>query len=187
MDTKYKVAVIVGSLSKASLNRKMANALISVAPPSLLPSLVEIGDLPLYAPDFEADPPAAVRAFRERVAQSDAVLFVTPEYNRSVPGVLKNAIDVGSRPYGKSVWSGKSAAVVSVSPGVIGGFGANQHLRQSFVFLDMPAMQQPEAYIGGAAALFDDKGVLTNESTREFITKYMLAFAAWVGRIHAPR
>jgi chromate reductase len=187
MDTKYKVAVIVGSLSKASLNRKMANALIAVAPPSLLPSLVEIADLPLYTPDFEADLPAAVRTFRERVAQSDAVLFVTPEYNRSVPGVLKNAIDVGSRPYGKSVWSGKPAAVVSVSPGVIGGFGANQHLRQSFVFLDMPAMQQPEAYIGGATALFDDKGALTNESTREFITKYMLAFAAWVGRIRAPR
>lgn len=186
MAQKHKVAVVVGSLSKASLNRRMANALIAVAPPSLEPSIVEIGDLPLYTPDFEADPPAAVRAFRERIAATDAVLFVTPEYNRSVPGALKNAIDVGSRPYGKAVWTGKPAAVVSVSPGAIGGFGANHHLRQSLVFLDMPAMQQPEAYIGGAAALFDDKGALTNDSTREFLTKYMQAFAVWIERNRAP-
>jgi hypothetical protein len=117
MAQKHKVAVIVGSLGKASLNRKMAHALIAVAPPSLEPALVEIGDLPLYTPDFEADPPAAVRAFRERIAASDAVLFVTPEYNRSVPGALKNAIDVGSRPYGKAAWTRKPAAIVSVSPG----------------------------------------------------------------------
>jgi chromate reductase, NAD(P)H dehydrogenase (quinone) len=186
MGSKHKVAVLVGSLSKASITRKVARALIEVAPPSLEASFVEIGDLPLYTPDFEADVPMAVRAFRERIAQSDALLFVTPEYNRSVPGALKNAIDVGSRPYGKSVWSGKPGAIVSVSPGVIGGFGANQHLRQSFVFLDIRAMQQPEAYIGGAAALFDDKGVLTNESTRGFITQYMKAFAEWVERIRAP-
>ena len=112
-----------------------------------------------------------------RFAQSDALLFVTPEYNRSVPGVLKNAIDVGSRPYGKSVWAKKPAAVVSVSPGAIGGFGANQHLRQSFVFLDVPAMPAPEAYIGGAGTMFDEQGALTNESTRGFITKFMQAFA----------
>ena len=167
MDKKYKVAVLVGSLSKASLNRKMARALIAAAPSSLDLSLVEIGDLPLYTPDFEADPPAAVTAFRDRVRPCDALLFVTPEYNRSVPGVLKNALDVGSRPYGKSVWGGKPAGVVSVSPGAIGGFGANQHLRQSFVFLNVFAMQQPEAYIGGAATMFDDQGTLVNETTRE--------------------
>ena len=186
MDRKHKVAVLVGSLAKASINRKMANALIAVAPASLEPSFVGIGDVPLYTPDLESDPPAAVRAFREKIARSDALLFVTPEYNRSVPGALKNAIDVGSRPFGKSVWSGKPAGVVSVAPGAIGGFGANQHLRQCFVYLNVLAMQQPEAYIGSAAAMFDDKGALTNDSTREFITRYMQAFAAWVERICAP-
>jgi chromate reductase, NAD(P)H dehydrogenase (quinone) len=187
MDKKYKVAVLVGSLAKASFNRKMSRALIAVAPSTLELSYVEIGDLPLYTPDFEADPPASVRAFREKIAQCDALLFVTPEYNRSVPGVLKNAIDVGSRPYGKSVWTGKPAAVVSVSPGAIGGFGANHHLRQSFVFLEVPAMPAPEAYIGGAAKMFDEQGTLTNESTREFITKFMQSFAEWIERIRAPR
>ena len=185
MDRKHKVAVLVGSLSKASLNRKMAHALIAVAPSALELAIVEIGDLPHYTPDFESDPPAAVRTFRQRIAESDALLFVTPEYNRSVPGVLKNAIDVGSRPYGKSVWTKKPAAVVSVSPGAIGGFGANHHLRQSFVFLDIPAMPAPEAYIGGAATLFDEQGALTNDSTREFITKFMQAFVGWVQRFAA--
>ena len=182
---KHRVAVLVGSLSKASLNRKMAHALIAVAPPSLGLSIVEIGELPLYTPDCEADPPATVRTFRDQIRASDALLFVTPEYNRSVPGVLKNAIDVGSRPYGKSVWAKKPAAVVSVSPGVIGAFGANQHLRQSFVFLDVPAMPAPEAYIGGAGTMFDEQGALTNESTRGFITKFMQAFAEWVQRFAA--
>jgi chromate reductase, NAD(P)H dehydrogenase (quinone) len=187
MDRKLKVAVLVGSLRKESYNRKMARALTAVAPPSLELSFVEIGDLPHYNQDFEADPPSAVREFRQRIAAFDAVLFVTPEFNRSVPGALKNAIDVGSRPYGKSVWSGKPAAVISVSPGAIGGFGANHHLRQSLVFLDMPALQQPEAYIGGAAKLFDEQGTLTDESTRGFITKFMQSFAEWIERIRAPR
>jgi len=114
------------------------------------------------------------------------VQFVTPEYNRSVPGVLKNSIDVGSRPFGKSVWSGKPCAIISVSPGAIGGYGANHHLRQSLVFLDMPALQQPEAYVGGAAALFDEQGNLINESTREFLAKYAKRFASWIAsnRVH---
>ena len=185
MTDQHRVAVLVGSLSKASLNRKMAHALIAVAPASLVLSIVEIGELPLYTPDFENDPPTAVRTFRDQIRAADALLFVTPEYNRSVPGVLKNAIDVGSRPYGKSVWTKKPAAVVSVSPGAIGGFGANQHLRQSFVFLDVPAMPAPEAYIGGAGTMFDDQGALTNESTRAFITKFMQAFAEWVHRFAA--
>jgi chromate reductase len=127
-----------------------------------------------------------VRKFKEDLAAADAVLFVTPEFNRSVPGALKNAIDVGSRPYGKSAWSGKPGAIISVSPGAIGGFGANHHLRQSLVFLNVPAMPQPEAYIGNAAALFDDKGALTNESTREFMRKFLQAFAQWIER-NAPR
>lgn len=178
------VAVIVGSLRKASFNRKMAHALAALAPADLKLQIIEIGALPFYDEDLEADPPAAWTAFRLAVSAKDAVLFVTPEYNRSVPGVLKNAIDVGSRPYGKSVWSGKPCAVVSVSPGAIGGFGANHHLRQSLVFLDMPTLQQPEAYIGGAHKLFDEAGALTSDDTKAFLGKFMQAFDAWVA-VHA--
>jgi len=176
------VAVIVGSLRKESLNRKVAKTLLEVAPASLKLEIVEIGELPLYNQD-EEEPgrlPAAWAAFRQRIKAAQAVIFVTPEYNRSVPGVLKNAIDVGSRPYGQSAWSRKPAGVISVSPGAIGGYGANHHLRQSLVFLDMPAMQQPEAYIGNAAQLFDTTGKMTNESTRGFLQKFLESFAAWV-------
>lgn len=176
-----KVAVIVGSLRKGSYNRMIAKALCALAPSGMQCDMVEIGNLPLYNPDLEEGAvPPSWEEFRKRVRACDAVLFVTPEYNRSVPGPLKNAIDVGSRPYGKSVWSKKPAAVVSVSPGAIGAFGANQHLRQSFVFLDMPAMQQPEAYIGGVAGLVDDKGEVTKEETREFLRKFMESFARWI-------
>jgi len=179
-----KIAVFVGSLRKESFNRKMANALIALAPESLKLEIIEIGGLPLYNQDYddEGKPPAVWTEFRERVKSFDGVLFVTPEYNRSVPGGLKNAIDVGSRPYGKSVWAGKPGAVVTVSPGAIGGFGANHHLRQSLVFLDVPAMQQPEAYIGGAGDLFDANGQVARDATREFLKKFMVAFAAWVAK-----
>jgi chromate reductase len=180
MDARWNVAVLVGSLRKESFNRKMAHALIGMAPPSLALEIVEIRNLPLYDQDDDANPPAVSAAFKARVQQADAVLFVTPEYNRSVPGVLKNAIDIASRPYGKSAWNGKPAAVISVSPGAIGAFGANHHLRQSLVFLNMPALQQPEAYIGGAAGLFDDHGKLVNDSTRDFLKKFLDAFAAWI-------
>ena len=186
MSKPYNVAVLVGSLRKDSLNRKMANALIAMAPETLKLGIVEIGELPLFSQDHEAEPIAAVTAFKQAITAADALLFVTPEYNRSVPGALKNAIDVGSRPYGKSVWSGKPGAVITLSPGAIGGFGANHALRQSFVFLDVPMMQQPEAYVGGAAALFDDKGALVNESTRAHMQKFLTAFAQWVER-NAPR
>ena len=131
--------------------------------------------------------PPAVATFKSRIQAADAVLFVTPEYNRSVPGVLKNAIDCGSRPYGQSAWSGKPGGVVSVSVGAIGGFGANHHLRQSMVFLDVPMMAQPEAYIGNAAALFDAAGEVAQAETREFLQRYMAAFADWVGRHAAGR
>ena len=181
MATQRKVAVLVGSLRQASFSRKMAKALIAVAPDNLHLEIVEIGQLPPYNEDEEtASPPQAWVAFRDQLRGVDGLLFVTPEYNRSVPGFLKNAIDVGSRPYGKSVWSGKPGAVVSVSPGALGAFGANHHLRQSLVFLDVPAMQQPEAYIGGAAALFDEAGTLVNETTGTFLTRFMAAFAAWI-------
>ena len=176
----YKIAVLVGSLRKASLNLKMAKVLIGLAPASLELQIVNIGELPLYNEDLEATLPNQWKVFREQIQGFDGVLFVTPEYNRSVPAVLKNAIDVGSRPYGKSVWDGKPGAVVSVSPGAIGGFGANHHLRQSLVFINVPAMPQPETYIGGAAKLFDENGNLINESTKEFMKKFMDAFAHWV-------
>jgi chromate reductase, NAD(P)H dehydrogenase (quinone) len=182
MDARWNVAVLVGSLRKESFNRKMANALIGMAPPSLALEIVEIRSLPLYNQDDDANPPAASAAFKARIQQADAALFVTPEYNRSVPGLLKNAIDVASRPYGKSAWNGKPAAVISVSPGAMGAFGANHHLRQSLVFLNMPALQQPEAYIGGAAGLFDEQGKLINDSTRDFLKKFLDAFAAWIER-----
>jgi chromate reductase len=179
-----KIAVFVGSLRKESFNRKMAKVLTTLAPESLTLEIIEIGGLPLYDQDYddEGKPPSAWAEFRKRVKSFDGILFVTPEYNRSVPGVLKNALDVGSRPYGQSVWGGMPGAVISVSPGVIGGFGANHHLRQSLVFLDVPAMQQPEAYIGGAAQLFDANGNITNETTREFLIKFMNSFAAWVAK-----
>ena len=186
MSTTRNVAVFVGSLRKDSLNRKMANALIAMAPAPLKLTIHEIGQLPLFNQDFEADLPASVADFKQRLAAADAVLFVTPEYNRSVPGALKNAIDVGSRPYGKSAWSGKPGAIASVSPGALAAFGANHALRQSLVFLNVPTMAQPEAYIGGAAALFDDKGTLVNDSTREFMQKFLAAFAQWIER-NAPR
>jgi chromate reductase len=182
-DTRH-VAVLVGSLRKQSFSRKTARAIAALAPSSLNLEIVEIGDLPLYNEDLEnASPkPAAWLAFRDRVRPANAVLFVTPEYNRSVPGLLKNAIDVGSRPYGQSVWGGKPCGVISVSPGPIGAFGANHHIRQSFVFLDMPAMQQPETYIGSAASLFDEQGALTNDKTREMLQTFITAFDRFVTR-----
>jgi chromate reductase, NAD(P)H dehydrogenase (quinone) len=174
------IAVIVGSLRKDSLNRKAAKAIAALAPSSLQFEIVEIGQLPLYNQDLEAAPPAEWTTFRERVRPADAVLFVTPEYNRSVPGALKNAIDVGSRPSGKSVWAGKPAGIVTVSPGALGGFGANHHLRQSLVTLDMPTLQQPEAYIGSAGGLFDDDGNVTNDDRLKFLEKFVAAFAKWI-------
>jgi chromate reductase len=180
MSRTYAVAVLVGSLRRDSINRRLAGALMALAPPSLAPAIVEIGDLPLYDPDEDGEPPAPWTVFRDAIRPVDAVLFVTPEYNRSVPGVLKNAIDVGSRPYGQSVWNAKPAAIVSASPGAIGGFGANHHLRQSLVFLNMPAMQQPEAYVGHAGDLIDAAGEPTSDATRKFLRGFMLAFEAWV-------
>ena len=186
MATVRSVAVLIGSLRKESLNRKMANALIAIAPAALKLAEAPIRDLPLYDADLEDNPPPAWTSFREQIKAADAVLFVTPEYNRSVPGGLKNAIDVGSRPYGKSVWSGKPGGVISVATGAIGGFGANQHLRQSFVFLDILPLQQPEAYVGGAGKLFAADGSIGVPATHEFMQKYLDRFAAWIERL-SPR
>ncbi len=180
MADEYDIAVLVGSLRKDSLTRKVANAIAEVAPPFVKLQIVEIGDLALYNQDFEAAPPAPWNEFRTRIKAADAVLFATAEYNRSVPGVLKNAIDVGSRPYGQNVWNGKPGAVISVSPGAIGGFGANHHLRQSLVFLNVPTMPQPEAYIGHADKLFDTNGKMNNQDTRQFLRVFAETFAVWI-------
>jgi len=184
MTKKYKIAVIVGSLRKASYSRKAAHAFAAVAPADLDLHIVEIGDLPLYNEDLETDnPPAAWTRFREELKQADGFLFITPEYNRSVPGAIKNAIDVGSRPYGQSVWGGKPGAVISVSMGAIGGFGANHHLRQSLVFNDVLTMQQPEVYLGAVQNLLTDDGKAADDNTRKFFTDIMKAFDGWVKKI----
>jgi chromate reductase, NAD(P)H dehydrogenase (quinone) len=161
MEQNIDVAVFVGSLRKASINRMVANALIALAPAELKLSTIEIGQLPLYNQDREENPPPQWIQLRERIKAATAVLFVTPEYNRSVPAALKNALDVGSRPYGMNAWSRKPGAVVSASPGAIGGFGANHPLRQSLVFLNVPAMPQPETYIGHLR-LRKDCGIAAN-------------------------
>lgn len=174
--------MLVGSLRQESLTRKVAVALARLAPATLEFCAIEIGDLPLYNEDREGDDrtPTVWNSFRAEVAACDAVLFATPEYNRSVPGALKNALDVGSRPFGQSVWDGKPAAVISVSPGAMGGFGANHHLRQSLVFLNMPCLQQPEAYLAHADALFAESGEIAQESTRQFLASIATRFAAWI-------
>jgi len=186
MDKPMNVCVLVGSLRKASVNGMLAKALMSLAPSSMKLEIVEIGQLPLFNQDLETDStPAQWTTFRQRVKAADAVLFVTPEYNRSVPAVLKNALDVGSRPYGSSVWDRKPGAIVSGSPSAIGAFGANHHLRQSLVFLNVPTMQQPEAYIGHADKLFDEHGKLVNDGTGKFLQGFMQAFAKWVETVRS--
>lgn len=178
----FNIGVIIGSLRKESWNRKLAHALMDLMPPDLKPEMIEIRQLPLYNqdPDDEGNPPKEWVEFREKVKRMDGILFVTPEYNRSVPAPLKNAIDVGSRPYGKSVWNNKPSAIVSASPGSIGGFGSNHHLRQSMVFLNVPCMQQPEAYIANVNKLFSENHTLANADTRDFLKKYVEAYLNWV-------
>lgn len=184
MSKKFKIAVLVGSIRKGSFNRMVAKALIARAPADLECEIVEIGDLPFYNSDLDGNPPAAWTAFRAKIKAADGYIFVTPEYNRSVPAPLKNALDVGSRPYGQSAWAGgKPAAVVSGSMGGIGGFGANHHLRQSLVFLNLLMLQQPEAYVGGIHEMFDDAGKVKAEGTSKFFTDFMAAFDAWVNKI----
>jgi chromate reductase len=184
MPRPLRVATIVGSLRRQSFSRKTANALAAVAPNHLALEIVEIGDLPLYNEDLDqGEPPAAWARFRDAMRGREAVLFVTPEYNRSVPGLLKNAIDVGSRPYGHSVWAKKPGAVVSVTPGGLGAFGANHHLRQSAVFLDIPMMPQPEAYLAGVGSWFGEDGTLVNEKAQPFLATFMRAFADWCEKL----
>jgi chromate reductase, NAD(P)H dehydrogenase (quinone) len=176
-----KVIVLVGSPRKESFTRKIVNALIAVNDTPLQFEFADIGKVPLYNQDLDTEnPPAEWAALRRQIKPADAVLFATPEYNRSMPGVLKNAIDIASRPYGQSSFDSKPGAVISVSPGPLGGFGANQHVRQCLVFLNVPVMQQPEMYMGGVDKLVNAEGKLTNEKTTELLKKFARAFAAWV-------
>ena len=181
---KHKIAILVGSLRKGSINRKVALSMCAIRDDSLDCTIVEIGDLPLFNQDFEANPPEQWIKFRDAIRDVDGVLFVTPEYNRGIPGVLKNAIDVGSRPYGQSVFAKKPAAVITASPGGTGGFGCNHQLRQCCVFLDMPMMAQPEAYLGHVTDdSFDAEGHLKDGPLKDVVTTLAHAFAGWVDLI----
>lgn len=182
---KRNIGVIVGSLRKESWNKKIAQALIKLAPDELDLKIVEIGSLPIYNEDLDTPEniPDEYVNFRKTMKEKDGVIFVTPEYNRSLPGVLKNAIDVGSRPYGQSIWENKAAGVLSASPGAIGGFGASQHLRQTFVFLNILCMQQPEAYIGQVANIFNKDGSIAKEDTVKFLEGYMKSYSKWIDKV----
>ena len=185
---RYKIAIVVGSLRKDSINLKVAKSLCAMAHERLDSDIVAIGDLPLYNQDSDPAPPEQYVRFREEIGRAAGVLFVTPEYNRGVPGVLKNAIDVGSRPYGKSVWNQMPAAIVTASPGSIGGFGANHQVRQACVFLNMPVMQHPEAYLGHVNDdSFDDGGCLKDGPLKELVINLSKAFGDWVHLIHQAR
>ena len=184
----YKIAIIVGSLRTGSINRKVARSICGLRGDNLDCSVIEIGDLPLYNQDHDADPPEQYVRFRQQIADADGVLFVSPEYNRGIPGVLKNAIDIGSRPYGQSVFDKKPAAIVTASPGGIGGFGANHQIRQACVFLNMPVMQQPEAYLGHVSdESFDESGCLKEGPLKGIITGLAHAFHDWVDMIQRSR
>lgn len=183
-----RVALIVGSLREGSYSRAIGLEMKTIAAPRLELELIEIGDLPLYNSDLDENPPAQWTRFRDQVGSADGVLFVSPEYNRGIPGVLKNAIDVGSRPYGKSVFDKKPAAIVTASPGSIGGFGSNHQIRQAAVFLNMPVMQQPEAYLGHVSDdAFDESGCLKEGPLKGLVTVLAHAFSGWVETILRSR
>ena len=178
--SQYQIAVVVGSLRRDSFNRKLANALIALAPPELSFKQVRIDDLPLYNQDDDSAPADSVKRLKAEVTASQGVLFVTPEYNRSVPGVLKNAIDHASRPYGQSVWAGKPAGVIGASVGATGTSMAQQHLRSILAYLDMPALGQPEAFIQVKDGLFDEGDNIANAESRAFLQNWMDRYVAWV-------
>lgn len=174
------IGIITGSLRKNSFSGSIADYVKSNAPAGYTFKLIDIGSLPLYNQDYDEKEIKEYTDFRNEVKALDAILFITPEHNRSIPAALKNALDIGSRPYGHNIWSGKPGAIISQSPGAIGGFGANHHLRQVLAFLNILTLAQPEAYIGAYHTLIDEKGVLSNEGTKEFLNKFLAAFAAWI-------
>ncbi len=177
--SQYNIAVIVGSLRKDSLNRKLATGIVQLAPPEFSFKQLEIGDLPLYNQDDDADQAAPVKRLKAEVAAADGLMFVTPEYNRSMPGVLKNAIDHASRPYGQNVWAGKPAGVLGVSIGAIGTALAQQHLRNSLAYLDVPTLGQPELFLHHREGMFNDDGSI-GDASREFLQTWMDRYVAWV-------
>lgn len=176
---RYRIAVVVGSLRRDSFNRRLAGAIVKLAPSEFSFDRVEIGDLPLYNQDDDANPADAVKRLKAEIASSQGVLFVTPEYNRSIPGVLKNALDHASRPYGQSAWAGKPAGVLGVSPGAIGTAVAQQHLRTILAYLDMPTLGQPEAFIQAREGLFDEQGNI-GPASRQYLQGWMDRYVAWV-------
>lgn len=181
----YQIAVIVGSIRKDSQNRKLAEAVIRLGPPDFSFSLLPIADVPHYNQDEEHDPPESVRRLKASVGAAHGLLFVTPEYNRSLPGVLKNAIDQASRPYGQSAWTGKPAGIIGLSPGAAGTALAQQHLRNILAYLDVPTLGQPEVFIQAKEGLFDEDGGV-GMASRSFLQGWMDRFAAWV-RFHQPK
>ncbi|SCY77952.1 NADPH-dependent FMN reductase [Microvirga guangxiensis] len=182
--TTFNVGYLIGSLSKDSINRKLATALTRLAPEHLTFTEIPIRDLPLYNYDYDGDFPPVAKAFKEAIAAVDAVLFVTPEYNRSIPGALKNAIDWASRPYGKNSFTRKPSAVIGTSPGAIGTAVGQQHLRSVLGFCNSPQMNAPEAYIQFKPGLITDEGEVTNESTAEFLKTYMSEFHQFIVRVY---
>ncbi len=182
MSKPFNVGMVIGSLRSGSHTRKVAQALLSLAPEGLHCRPLDIGDLPMFNEDLEGRVQSWTR-FRAEVRGCDAILLVTPEYNRSVPACLKNALDVGSRPQGQNVWDAKPTAVVSVTPYKLGAFGANHAVRQALVYLNMPVMQQPEAYIGNAAALFDEQGKLIDAHVKDLLEQFMRAFEQWIRQL----
>ena len=180
--SKKTIGIIVGSLRKGSFSQSVAEYIAAEAQNDYDVKFIEIGQLPLYNQDYDQESPESYTAFRDEVRSVDAFLFVTPEHNRSVPAALKNALDIGSRPYGSSVWAGKPGAVVSVSPGASGGFGANHHLRQVLAFLDIYTLQQPEMYVGSVMNSLDEEGNVTDASTGEFLKGFVAAFSNWINR-----
>ena len=181
---QHTVGYFVGSLAKASLNRKLARALVRLAPPELSMREIHFGDLPLYSYDYDADYPQVARAFKDAIAAVDAVLFVTPEYNRSIPGALKNAIDWASRPYGTNSFNRKPSAVIGTSPGKIGTAVGQQHLRSILAFCNSPLMNSIEAYIQFTPGLIGDDGEVTDTTTEEFLRNYMSEFSAFIARVY---
>ena len=182
--TTFKVGYLIGSLARDSINRKLATALTRVAPEHLTFTEIAIRDLPLYSYDYDADFPPVAKAFKDAIAAVDAVLFVTPEYNRSIPGALKNAIDWASRPYGQNAFTRKPSAVIGASPGAIGTAVGQQHLRSVLGFCNSPQMNAPEAYIQFTPGLITDEGEITNESTAEFLRNYMAEFHQFIVRVY---
>ncbi|HLT30594.1 MAG TPA: NADPH-dependent FMN reductase [Myxococcaceae bacterium] len=180
----YSVGVFIGSLASDSINRTLANVLFRLAPKNLELEEIPIKDLPLYNRDFDANYPPVARQFKDHIARVDALLFVTPEYNRSIPGVLKNAIDWGSRPYGKNAFALKPSAVIGTSPGAIGTAVGQQHLRSILSFVNSPEMAQPEAYIQTRPGLFTDDGEVTDKDTEAFLREWFDAFGIFVAKVH---